>query len=535
MTRENGPDRPGFHTVKTVIDIGNDKIKGIIGEMTYAGADSLPGVSILKYVEIPGSGMEKSEITDELSLSAVIARTLENLKINDGPVEKVTLGLGGTAFRTARKNGLTIAFDEREITEKEIEDFYEAAERELLKPGDRVVHREMYNIKVSDDNKTIPSPLGRKSSQLRADVYFVYMEEALCRRYERLMKKIPDGPEIEDVMANGYAAAMATLRNEDKTNGVVLVDIGEGSTDIVMFKYNRLLFFDSFKLGTMHFVMDLCSLPEYINYIEQEKRCTQSVINKKYAREFYDMYLRGEIGDNKMYARDGVACRGEYVRNIIELRCEQLAREIKDRVPELKGGFRGIVLTGGGARVPGVAEKIRTITKYPVKASLPVRINGLTEVNERMSAVIGLFGEAIEKAFETIRRTEAPKVAETPETTGDVKPEAASAASADYPEKAPEPAADAQAVRETTETPTKEVFLPPDPIPPVTEPPAGSGETAADPAKVSDEEDEKFRTLLSGEAVAEKKPEKDTGGDGKEKIGQKLKDWWKRFAENYKA
>lgn len=82
--------------VKTVIDIGNRKIKGIIGRM-------IPdGVSVLEYAEVFSSGIEKSNITNTIELSGALGALIEKLKGNDRPIEKVTIGIGGKNVKTKR-------------------------------------------------------------------------------------------------------------------------------------------------------------------------------------------------------------------------------------------------------------------------------------------------------------------------------------------------------------------------------------------------------------------------------------------------
>ncbi|MDR1835995.1 MAG: rod shape-determining protein [Fusobacteriaceae bacterium] len=522
---EKPMEKQGFHSTKTVIDIGNAQIKGIVGEINYSGTNDQLSVSVLKYKEIESGGLVRSEITAEYDLISAVAVVLDALRVSERPVDKVSIGLGGAAFKTARAtNRLVTEYQAKTLTEEDIEDFYKKAQRELLSPGDRVIHREMYNIRVND--KPTASPVGRVADTLRADVYFIYMEEAAYRRYEDLFRKIPDGPAIERIMANGYTAAMALLRNEEKNAGVILADIGWGTTDIVIFKRNWLLDFESIPFGMMHFILDLCKLPQFINYKDGEQRYTaKSTISQEYAEELLELYIQNKIGAKETFFKETVYCRGEYILELIAMRCEHIAEEIKKVLPNLNKDLKkGIILTGGGSRIYGLAEKIKEKTGHSVVCNaLPFfRFHGLPEVDERMAAVIGLFGEAIEAEYERALK------AGFLETDGDTAQPVESDRQPGLPDQGAstgDPKIDEPGTEQTgAQTGTggeEEPFVPPQDIPPsVSDQPTG------------DDIDEAFQNILGNRPSEKKKPEPKSSED-KRKIKDKVKIWWQNIKENY--
>jgi len=379
--------------VKTVIDIGNRKLKGIIGEMTQ------DGVLILEQADVISSGIERSSITNTMELSGALGALIEKLKKANRLIDKITIGVGGKTVKTKRGE-ITYEFDKKQITEEDVENFLEKAKKELLTSREVLLHKEIYNIKV-DNIKNIKSPVGRIGSHLQADVYLIYMERDEYRKYDEVCSKL--NLKIENVLASSYASALSTLRLQDRKNGVVLVDIGESSTDIVIYAYDRLIFLDSIQVGTMHYINDITYLPTYVEYKTRHTTSGEKkTLSKKAARDIFERYHRKEIALDKAYTRDGLTYMGDYIREIIDYRNTEVAGLIKELITN--SGFaplgKKITITGGGANIDGLEEKISQITQKNTKKILPIKIPGLKTNNTNFASVIGLFGDAIDKVYQ---------------------------------------------------------------------------------------------------------------------------------------
>lgn len=381
--------------VKTVIDIGNRKIKGIIGRM-------IPdGVSVLEYAEVFSSGIEKSNITNTIELSGALGALIEKLKGNDRPIEKVTIGIGGKNVKTKRVP-YKYEFPKKQITEEDIEKFFLSAKKEFLKSNEVLLHKEIYNLKI-DDSGTIKNVLGKIGSQLLGDVYFIYIEDEEYRKYQDITRKI--GLQIEDIVCSAYASALSTLRTDERNQGVALIDIGEGSTDIIIYKYDKLVFMDSIPMGTMNYVNDIAFLPAFVNYKTKHSADNQKTISKKAARDIFDRYRRKEIDNEKAYIKENITYMGDYIREIIEYRNKEIAKLVKELLTNsglLLTLGKNIVLTGGGANIEGLSEKIYDFVGKTPKKVLPIKLPGLKENSSSLAAVIGLFGEAIDKEYKKI-------------------------------------------------------------------------------------------------------------------------------------
>ncbi|MGF6907030.1 cell division protein FtsA [Fusobacterium sp. PH5-44] len=381
--------------IKTVIDIGNRKIKGIIGKM------SPDGVSVLEYAEVFSSGIEKSNITNTIELSGALGALIEKLKSNDRPIEKVTIGIGGKNIKTKRVP-YKYEFPKKQITEEDIENFFQNAKKEFLNSNEVLLHKEIYNLKI-DDSGTIKNVLGKIGSQLLGDVYFIYIEEDEFRKYKDITRKI--GLQLEDIVSSAYASALSTLRTDERKQGVALIDIGEGSTDIIIYKYDKLVFMDSIPMGTMNYVNDITFLPAFVSHKTKHSIDNQKTISKKAARDIFDRYRRKEIDVEKAYIKENITYMGDYIREIIDFRNKEIAKLIKELLTNsglLLTLGKNIVLTGGGSNIEGLCEKIYDFVGKTPKKVLPIKLPGLKENSNSLAAVIGLFGEAIDKEYKKI-------------------------------------------------------------------------------------------------------------------------------------
>ena len=132
--------------IKTAVDMGNMKIKAVTGELSADGEN----LKILGYVEVPSRGMKKSVVENPEELSHCLAYALGQLREQtDIPIEKISIGISGEAIKS-RTTNVRYSFDEKEIGEKEVDTLIRMAEHELLTGKERVLKREIYNIRVNN-------------------------------------------------------------------------------------------------------------------------------------------------------------------------------------------------------------------------------------------------------------------------------------------------------------------------------------------------------------------------------------------------
>ena len=357
--------------VKTALDIGNMKIKAVIGELSSDGSQ----LKVLGYAEVPSRGMKKSVIENPEELSQCVSYVLGQLRDQTGEnIEKVSIGISGEAIKS-RTTNMKYQFEEKEISEKEVETLFRMSAHELLSGKERILKKEIYNIRVNNSG-IIKNPIGTVGKEIQGDVHLIYIDEAEVEKLVEVVNRA--GVEVEHMLLNAYASAKAVLDDEDRRMGVALIDIGEGSTDIILFKNDKLIYTKSLPLGGMHYVND-------ISYLFQ--------ISKQEAFEILSKLRDKEIHD-------------AHIKNIIDARTGDIINFIAQTIEE--SGFngylgKGLVLTGGAVVIDGLLDKINKKTGYVVRKVLPTAFRGLEDVDSSQATVIGIFTEVMEDEYNKVQ------------------------------------------------------------------------------------------------------------------------------------
>lgn len=370
--------------VKTALDIGNMKIKAVIGELSSDGSQ----LKVLGYAEVPSRGMKKSVIENPEELSQCVSYVLGQLRDQTGEnIEKVSIGISGEAIKS-RTTNMKYQFEEKEMSEKEVETLFRMSAHELLSGKERILKKEIYNIRVNNSG-IIKNPIGIVGKEIQGDVHLIYIDEAEVEKLVEVVNRA--GVEVEHMLLNAYASAKAVLDDEDRRMGVALIDIGEGSTDIILFKNDKLIYTKSLPLGGMHYVND-------ISYLFQ--------ISKQEAFEILSKLRDKEIHDAHIYCGTSKKVAVDDIKNIIDARTGDIINFIAQTIEE--SGFngylgKGLVLTGGAVVIDGLLDKINKKTGYVVRKVLPTAFRGLEDVDSSQATVIGIFTEVMEDEYNKVQ------------------------------------------------------------------------------------------------------------------------------------
>lgn len=371
--------------VKMVLDVGSNKIKGIVG-MIHANTNEL---EVLKYVEFPSRGVIKGEVKDSEALSRVITKVVDKLKdgINE-EIEIVTTGISGENIKSRTKN-VEIRFEEKEIENSDIEALIAQAEKEILDDNCETLKAEIYNLRV-DNSGIVKNPVGIVGGKLYGDVHLIYVEKTAISKLVESFNK--SSLNVENILLNAYASAKSTLDIEDRKMGVALVDIGEGTTDIILYKNDKIIYTESVPLGGMHFKSDLMYM-----FKMQDKDEPQEILDK---------YRCGDItpNGNIIYGDDNTISVKD-LEEIIEARVDEIIKYIDNTIK--KSGFngylgKGLILTGGLIEdklmdAEKMLDKISKKTGYVSRTGQPYHFKGLKEIHKSMATVVGLFYDVMEK------------------------------------------------------------------------------------------------------------------------------------------
>lgn len=368
--------------IKFILDVGNSKIKMLAGELSNSGKK----LNILKYVEVPSKGIRKNVIENQIYLSEAIAEAVNQMQEALGvEINKVVLGVGGTNIYSRTKN-IKISFkEEKNITQNDINKIFESAEKELRGNKEKVLASEIYNIKINNSG-IVKNPIGLSGKDIQADVHLIFINELDIDELTDVVGRAQ--LEVESIVLNPYASAKSTLNEADKKMGVALIDIGEGTIDIIIYKNNKLIYTKSLPLGGMHYVSDLKVI---FKILEADAKKIMRELNNAAGKEDYSFLISG----NKCISF-------ENVKKVVDARTGDIVNFVKKAIEE--SGFtgylgKGIYLTGGATRIDEIFEGVKSNLGYSVKRVLPLRISGLNEVKPEMATIVGILLDVMEKEY----------------------------------------------------------------------------------------------------------------------------------------
>ncbi len=346
------------NTTVVGLDVGTTKVCVTVGEVAREGMN-LRAVSVQ-----PSSGMRKGSIVDIEAASRSIREVADAVKRQIGLVaDRVIVGLGGKDLRGSSSTG-TIAVQGDKVTHEDVERAVDVAGASYI-PLDREILHVVPTGFTLDGQKGISNPVGMPGVKLEADVYMVTAALTSVQNMVTCCEKA--GLVVADFVVRASASADATLTSDERDLGVVLVDIGGGTTDIAVYKDGGLRHVAVFPVGGGHFTNDL-SIGLRLPHDEAERIKTSfgSLVPLE----------TNDAGEIEIISVDGQA-RGiprKYVLEIIQPRAEELLGLIGEEIQ--RSAARGIptssiVLTGGASLLKGFDRLAEALLSMPVRIGYP--------------------------------------------------------------------------------------------------------------------------------------------------------------------
>lgn len=365
------------------LDIGTTKISCIIADQNAAGEMRIVGIG-----NAPSEGLRRGVVVDLEKTVASISRSVEEAERMAGiEVKGVWAGIAGDHIRSLNSRGvIAVARRDNEIAASDVERVVEAA-KAIAIPMDREIIHVIPQEFIVDDQEGIKDPVGMSGVRLEAEVHIitgaVTSAKNICRAIQRA------GLKVYDLVLEPLASATAVLDQDERDLGVVLLDIGGGTTDVAVFHEGSIRHTAIIPYGGANVTSDIAiGLRTPMDKAEAIKIQHGSA-------------LASRVGPDEMLQ---VACVGgredrEISRTVLASMIEPRMEEIfmlankevrKNHFAPLIGG--GVVLTGGTSLLPGVAELAEQVFEMPVRLGVPRGLGGLSAnvADPRFSTGVGL-------------------------------------------------------------------------------------------------------------------------------------------------
>lgn len=369
------------------LDIGTTKICAIVGEVTESGID------IVGIGTHTSTGLRKGVVINIESTVASITKAIEEAELMAGcKITSVYAGIAGGHIKSFNSHGI-VAVKDKEITEGDVQRVLDAAKAVAI-PMDREVIHIVPQEYIIDDQDGIKEPVGMSGVRLESKVHIVTGAVSSAQNIIKSCNKA--GLNVSEIVLEPIASAESVLSQDERELGVVLVDIGGGTSDIAIFSQGALVHTGVLTLGGHHITNDIAvGLRTPQNEAEKIKikyGCAMSSLVK--GDETIDVPSVG--------GRKSRTVPRKLLAEIIEPRVEEIFSLIQREV--VKSGYQdllasGIVITGGTTILDGMTELAEFIFDMPVKRGMPMGVGGLKDVvnSPKFATGVGLLKYAARK------------------------------------------------------------------------------------------------------------------------------------------
>ena len=355
----------------TGLDVGTSKVCAVVAELLENGQINVKGVG-----QSAAKGVRQGTVINIEHVADCVDQALQEAEEMAGvEVGSAFVSLGGCHLQGFSSRGvMAINGRGREVKAEDVNGVILAGAAVPL-PADRKLLQVLPQEFKVDDQDGIKEPVGVSGVRLEAEVYLIHASVASITSLLKSVQK--SGIQVDDLVVEHLAASEAVLDNDEKELGTVLVDIGAGTTNVIIYVHGSVCHVEVLPLGGHHFTNDISiglrTPMAEAELIKNKYGCTLSSLIE--AQEDIDVPSVG--GRKSRTISRHVLCE------IIEPRAEELFNLIdqsinKTGVKPLMTG--GAVLTGGACLMQGMTEIAERTLGLPVRRGYPKPIGGLMDV-----------------------------------------------------------------------------------------------------------------------------------------------------------
>lgn len=358
------------------LDLGTTKIDVIIAEVEeISKAEQKGNLRVVGVGTSPSDGLRRGVVVNLDKTVQSIVKAVEEAELMAGvKIDSVYAGIAGDHIRSINSKGvIAVSRTKNEITRADVERVVEQAKAVAI-PMDREIIHVIPQEFIVDDQPGIKEPVGMSGVRLECEVHIVTGAVTSAQNIYKCIERA--GLKVRDLVLQPLASSDAVLSSEEEELGVALLDVGGGTTDMALFYEGSIRHTAVIGLGGNNVTNDIA--------IGLRTPAAQAEGIKK----AYGCALASKVAHEEMIRVPGIGGREErevsrqVLASIVEPRIEEIfslaQREIK-RTDYADLLAAGIVLTGGTARMDGMAELAEQIFNLPVKIGIPGGVGGLVD------------------------------------------------------------------------------------------------------------------------------------------------------------
>ena len=384
------------------IDVGTSKIVTVIAKVHEEGTINILGVS-----ESRSSGIKKGQIVDIDDAVSAINVSLEAAERMAGySASHVIASIGGSHIESQNSRGVVaVSSPEGEITSSDLTRVIDAARAVSFPSSREILHVLPRNYTV-DGQEGIKDPIGMTGVRLEVDTHIISANATSIKNMEKALTQV--GVDVDAFVFSGYASSLSVLSETEKELGVVLVDIGAGTTDISVYIEGSVAHSSVLPIGARHITNDLAiglrisleSAEKIKLFLSRPKRqvLTEDVEERRSSDEI-------DLSSLQLPEEMRKVSQKTLVEGIIRPRLNEIFTMVGLELK--KSGWAGqtpsgVVITGGGAKTVGIVDAAKRTLAMPVRLGQPSGLKGIIDEvqDSAFAAVIGLiiYGIGVESS-----------------------------------------------------------------------------------------------------------------------------------------
>ena len=356
------------------LEIGTSTICVVVGEVLGNGSIKILGVG-----QAPSRGVRKGEIVDfETAQTCLNDALVEAEEKSDVEISNVYLAVSGSHIESLCNKG-SIRIPEvdgvNEITEEDLDEVREIA-RDIKLPPENVFLHSIIRDYYVDGQEKVQNPVGRQGQVVEADYHIIHGIKTRLQNTIRCVREIPIN--VEEVVFSPIAAAQVMLKRDDKDRGALLIDIGGGVTDYVMYSGGSIAQSGCIGVGGDHITNDISVVMKIDHGSALPENDEDSSI---------------VLDDDPL--KSGLEIDKELLNQIINARATEIFEQLKDRITKhdnLDTLGAGVFLTGGASKLKDIDKLAEDILGLPVSLARISSMSGASAPfeNPQLATAMGL-------------------------------------------------------------------------------------------------------------------------------------------------
>lgn len=338
-------------------------IRVVVGKQeSELGQPSIIGVG-----EAQSAGIRRGVIVDIDEAVSSISEALEKAERMTGlTIDHAVVSVGGAQITSQESHGVVaVARADGEITESDVVRVVDASQAISIPPNREILHVIPKTFTV-DGQTGIKDPVGMSGIRLEVDTQIIQASVPFIKNLTKCI--LQAGLEIDDLVLAPLACAQAVITKKQKELGVAVIDLGGGTTGMVVFEEGDLLKANILPVGATHITNDLAiGLRTSVDAAEKVKLAFAQASVKEVKKD-------AEIDLSKIDKQEEGRVSAKHIAEIVEARLEEIFDLINKELKTIGRDGQlpaGAILTGGGSKLPGVVELAKRQLRLPVTVGSP--------------------------------------------------------------------------------------------------------------------------------------------------------------------